>query len=766
VIAFFAELPPGLRAVLEASAYASALVCVVYGVQALVRRALPARFVFALWLLVFVRLSMIPLPASALSVFNLLHQNAPAAVAATVEPKPVMHDAGARIPADAATTPARGNPIEAAPADAAPVPAKPVIVARAAPAPAVAAAVPAAAPISIPAVLAVGYACIAAFFLLRLGLASVALRRVVRRAELVTDPRLINSLQYARLTLHVRRRAELRLTDALEAPAITGVFRPCLLLPRQLAETLSPGELTFVFLHEYAHLRRGDVLLNCWWAMLQAMHWFNPLVWLLGPRIRADRELACDELVLRHTADAPAYGHTLLKILELLGTVRRSPVAVGIIESRSSFTGRIQMIAKYRKHPVWMTAAATAGVLALACVGLTNPVLATTATPAPSPAPAALPAPANTPEPAPAPEAPAAQPATAAPSATAIEVPPQAGGTWHMEVNGQPIPPEKMMQLRKQIEDLNQQLGTIRATSSNGAKDVAGIVTTLVQAQRELAGQMMDMEKQLALTAIQSPAALDGNGKEQPAVAGGGMPGSQDPVMDSLVMTRNSLLQDIAGIKGAGGENTSQKVHELDARLSEIERQIADLKTQRLEQANAAAAQATPTRSRGPGPVANATWTSKAFQLKNGGANEIVRVLQQTFSGAGASISSDTQSNSIVVRGPEKEVDAIEQVVKSLDVPAANKGSAVPQAQTSFSVRDLVGAPEGSTAALTADQRAAENELEITLKQIAGPDAQISTFNGSIIFRGSQKDLDAIAMLIDDLRLKQSEIARKAKQPH
>ena len=60
----------------------------------------------------------------------------------------------------------------------------------------------------------------------------------------------------------VSRRIELLETDAVRSPALFGLFRLRLLLPRGLASRFSRSELRYIFLHELAHVKRGDLWLN------------------------------------------------------------------------------------------------------------------------------------------------------------------------------------------------------------------------------------------------------------------------------------------------------------------------------------------------------------------------------------------------------------------------------------------------------------------------------------------------------------------------
>jgi type II secretory pathway component GspD/PulD (secretin) len=147
-----------------------------------------------------------------------------------------------------------------------------------------------------------------------------------------------------------RRPVRLRLTDQPQSPAVCGLFRPVILLPRTLAEQLSPAQLRAVLLHELLHLRRGDVWVNCAQALLQIAYWWHPLLWFANARIRRVREEAVDDAVMvALNDDAEAYAPTLLEVAKL---ALRRPLAslglVGILESRSSLRQRIERLMDFR----------------------------------------------------------------------------------------------------------------------------------------------------------------------------------------------------------------------------------------------------------------------------------------------------------------------------------------------------------------------------------------------------------------------------------
>jgi bla regulator protein blaR1 len=99
-------------------------------------------------------------------------------------------------------------------------------------------------------------------------------------------------------------------------PGVFGVFRPVLLLPDGITAELAPAELQAILAHELCHIRRRDNLATALHMVVETVFWFHPLVWWLGSRLMEERELACDEDVLRSGSEPEAYAEGILKICE------------------------------------------------------------------------------------------------------------------------------------------------------------------------------------------------------------------------------------------------------------------------------------------------------------------------------------------------------------------------------------------------------------------------------------------------------------------
>ena len=102
-------------------------------------------------------------------------------------------------------------------------------------------------------------------------------------------------------------------------------------------EALSEQEALFVFRHELTHLKRGDLWLKLLLTAARAVHWFNPLVYLMARFAQEDIELACDDAVVRGMdgAQRRAYGETIL----------RSAVARARYSTSAVFSSRTSLMA-------------------------------------------------------------------------------------------------------------------------------------------------------------------------------------------------------------------------------------------------------------------------------------------------------------------------------------------------------------------------------------------------------------------------------------
>jgi uncharacterized protein (TIGR03435 family) len=107
------------------------------------------------------------------------------------------------------------------------------------------------------------------------------------------------------------------ITPGPAEPGIVGFLRPVLVLPAQLLERLNPRQLGAILTHEMCHVRRRDNFFAAVHMAVEAIFWFHPLVWWIGSHMVEERELACDEEVLRMGCEPTDYVEGILKVCRL-----------------------------------------------------------------------------------------------------------------------------------------------------------------------------------------------------------------------------------------------------------------------------------------------------------------------------------------------------------------------------------------------------------------------------------------------------------------
>jgi len=178
------------------------------------------------------------------------------------------------------------------------------------------------------------------------------------------------SLEQARRELGVRRHVELRRSAEIPAPLTCGTLRPVVLLPA-CADAWDADERRAVLLHEVAHVRRLDCLVQVLAQVSCAWYWFHPGAWWAAARLRDAREQAADARVLRAGVRPSQYAGLLLRLSDharLREAVGSCATAVALARP-AGLRGRLHAVLGTRAGPRGLSRPAGAAV-ALACAAL------------------------------------------------------------------------------------------------------------------------------------------------------------------------------------------------------------------------------------------------------------------------------------------------------------------------------------------------------------------------------------------------------------
>ncbi|MED1607891.1 BlaR1 family beta-lactam sensor/signal transducer [Cytobacillus kochii] len=188
------------------------------------------------------------------------------------------------------------------------------------------------------------------FVLLSLLLISFfALKRLKAQTQPVEDPNIKALFLSCKKRLGIKRTIDVRYSTETHSPLIFGLFHSVVVIPKKEQSWLTMTDYENIFLHELSHYKNKDLLTNYVMIFFQVIYWFNPLIWIASKRMKADREMACDEAVLQllyHDKAVVRYGHTMINFASTMQ--RKLPLTAEFTSGKRQMKERIERIAAFR----------------------------------------------------------------------------------------------------------------------------------------------------------------------------------------------------------------------------------------------------------------------------------------------------------------------------------------------------------------------------------------------------------------------------------
>ena len=186
---------------------------------------------------------------------------------------------------------------------------------------------------------------LAVFFALARIVFAIAKLRLLRRDSIpISTESLDPALLLAISECESRFPGAVRLSSHVRVPTAVGFFRPAVLLPEWTLRELPPEDLSSIILHEFAHLQRRDAWTNLVQKLVRAIFFFHPAVLWIENRLSLEREMACDEAVVKKTGNARAYATCLVALAErslAKRSIALAQAAVGRVHDMSVRLSRI-----------------------------------------------------------------------------------------------------------------------------------------------------------------------------------------------------------------------------------------------------------------------------------------------------------------------------------------------------------------------------------------------------------------------------------------
>jgi TonB family protein len=148
-------------------------------------------------------------------------------------------------------------------------------------------------------------------------------------------------------SLGVRTAVRALQSSRVHVPMVVGWLRPVILVPVSAMSGLTTWQLELILMHELAHVRRYDHLVNLLQVVIETLLFYHPVVRWVSRVMREEREHCCDDLVVSRSGDALAYARALT---ELAG-VQTLSLQTSVASDGGQLLARIRRLVGVRRPP-------------------------------------------------------------------------------------------------------------------------------------------------------------------------------------------------------------------------------------------------------------------------------------------------------------------------------------------------------------------------------------------------------------------------------
>ncbi len=169
--------------------------------------------------------------------------------------------------------------------------------------------------------------------------------------------------------LGLKKEVNIYLSKYVSTPLTIGFLKPIILIPLASINHLNTEQMEAVLLHELAHIKRMDYLLNISLSAIETILFFNPFTQLISTSIKQEREHSCDDWVLQFQYNANTYAQALLQIAVLQNV---PTIAMAAVKSKNDLLSRVRrMVDKKSNNYNYRNQLITLLLITLVLVGIT-----------------------------------------------------------------------------------------------------------------------------------------------------------------------------------------------------------------------------------------------------------------------------------------------------------------------------------------------------------------------------------------------------------
>lgn len=151
----------------------------------------------------------------------------------------------------------------------------------------------------------------------------------------------------------IKKDVKLICSKHCKSPMVSGILSSILILPIW-EDNMETEEYEYIFRHELIHIKHYDLLMKYIGLLVMAVHWYNPLVYVMFYEISVISEMYCDSIVIsgKEEEERRKYSDLILTLATQNEYTRKEIFFSGMANSRNKnmYKRRILEIKKYKRH--------------------------------------------------------------------------------------------------------------------------------------------------------------------------------------------------------------------------------------------------------------------------------------------------------------------------------------------------------------------------------------------------------------------------------
>jgi beta-lactamase regulating signal transducer with metallopeptidase domain len=142
--------------------------------------------------------------------------------------------------------------------------------------------------------------------------------------------------------LGIQRKIGIVESSMAQVPMVIGHLKPVILLPVGMLTGLSAREVEAILVHELAHIKRFDYLINIVQTLIESLLFFNPAIWWISHTIREHREHCCDDIAVKYCGNQLEYANALSNLGAW--SLKTPALGMGLFKNKNELLMRIKRI--------------------------------------------------------------------------------------------------------------------------------------------------------------------------------------------------------------------------------------------------------------------------------------------------------------------------------------------------------------------------------------------------------------------------------------